>query len=119
MVTGATGFLGSHLLCHLARCGETIIALKEIRATLKKRRLSFVLFRFAGRGRVPGDLGGRGCAGWGIRDPVCGKVDTVYHCAALVSFNGGDRNTLLETNIKGTENICKICLERVGYAYVL
>ena len=26
MVTGATGLLGSHLLCHLARCGETIIA---------------------------------------------------------------------------------------------
>ena len=37
---------------------------------------------------------------------------TVYHCAAMVSFNGSDRNTLLETNIKGTENICKICLER-------
>ena len=30
----------------------------------------------------------------------------------MVSFNGSDRNTLLETNIKGTENICKICLER-------
>lgn len=29
MVTGATGLLGSHLLCHLARSGETIIALKR------------------------------------------------------------------------------------------
>ncbi|MEI3420706.1 MAG: NAD-dependent epimerase/dehydratase family protein [Butyricimonas faecihominis] len=44
--------------------------------------------------------------------PFVEKVDTVYHCAAMVSFNGSDRDTLLETNIKGTESICKICLKR-------
>lgn len=39
------------------------------------------------------------------------KVDTVYHCAAMVSFNGSDRHTLMQTNIRGTENICALCLQ--------
>ena len=113
MVTGATGLLGSHLLCHLARCGETIIALKRYKSHVEETMALFSCYFDS-----PGDAISR--VTWVVGDvldgesvaPFVEKVDTVYHCAALVSFNGGDRNTLLETNIKGTENICKICLER-------
>ena len=42
MVTGATGLLGSHLLCHLARCGETIIALKRYKSHVEE---AMALFR--------------------------------------------------------------------------
>ena len=41
MVTGATGFLGSHLLCHLARCGETIIALKRDKSHVEETEALF------------------------------------------------------------------------------
>ena len=113
MVTGATGFLGSHLLCHLARCGETIIALKRYKSHVEETMALFSCYFDS-----PGDAISR--VTWVVGDvldgesvaPFVEKVDTVYHCAAMVSFNGSDRNTLLETNIKGTENICKICLER-------
>ena len=113
MVTGATGLLGSHLLCHLARCGETIIALKRYKSHVEQTMALFTCYFDS-----PGDAISR--VTWVVGDvldgesvaPFVEKVDTVYHCAAMVSFNGSDRNTLLETNIKGTENICKICLER-------
>ena len=113
MVTGATGLLGSHLLCHLARCGETIIALKRYKSHVEETMALFSCYFDS-----PGDAISR--VTWVVGDvldgesvaPFVEKVDTVYHCAAMVSFNGSDRNTLLETNIKGTENICKICLER-------
>ena len=113
MVTGATGLLGSHLLCHLARCGETIIALKRDKSHVEETMALFSCYFDS-----PEDAISR--VTWVVGDvldgesvaPFVEKVDTVYHCAAMVSFNGSDRNTLLETNIKGTENICKICLER-------
>ena len=113
MVTGATGLLGSHLLCHLARCGETIIALKRYKSHVEETMALFSCYFDS-----PGDAISR--VTWVVGDvldgesvaPFVEKVDTVYHCADMVSFNGSDRNTLLETNIKGTENICKICLER-------
>ena len=113
MVTGATGLLGSHLLCHLARCGETIIALKRYKSHVEETMALFSCYFDS-----PGDAISR--VTWVVGDvldgesvaPFVEKVDTVYHCAAMVSFNGSDRNTLLETNIKGTESICKICLER-------
>lgn len=41
MVTGATGLLGSHLLCHLARCGETIIALKRDKSHVEETMALF------------------------------------------------------------------------------
>ena len=41
MVTGATGLLGSHLLCHLARCGETIIALKRYKSHVEETMALF------------------------------------------------------------------------------
>ena len=102
MVTGATGLLGSHLLCHLARCGETIIALKRDKSHVEETMALFSCYFDS-----PEDAISR--VTWVVGDvldgesvaPFMEKVDTVYHCAAMVSFNGSDRDTLLETNIKG------------------
>lgn len=113
MVTGATGLLGSHLLCHLARCGETIIALRREKSHVEETMALFSCYfdspeEVMSRVRwVVGDV----LDGESV-DPFVEKVDTVYHCAAVVSFNGSDRDTLLTTNIRGTENICRLCLER-------
>lgn len=113
MVTGATGLLGSHLLCHLARRGETIIALRREKSHAEETMALFSCYfdspeEVMSRVRwVVGDV----LDGESV-DPFVEKVDTVYHCAAMVSFNGSDRDTLLTTNIRGTENICRLCLER-------
>lgn len=100
MVTGATGLLGSHLLCHLARCGETVIALKRDKSHVAETMALFSYYFDSPENAVSrvtwvvGDvLDGESVA------PYVEKVDTVYHCAAMASFNGSDRNALLETNV--------------------
>ena len=113
MVTGATGLLGSHLLCHLARSGETINALKREKSHVEDTVALFSYYfdkpeEFICRVEwVTGDVLDKKSITSCVE-----KVDTVYHCAAMVSFNGSDRDSLLKTNIKGTENICKICLDQ-------
>ena len=120
MVTGATGLLGSHLLCHLARSGEKIIALKRKESRVEET-MALVSRYFSAPEEavsrvtwVEGDvLDGESISPYGE------KVHTVYHCAAMVSFNGSDRDTLLQTNIRGTENICSLCLQhRVRLCFV-
>lgn len=112
MVTGATGLVGSHLLCHLARPGEAIIALKR-----EESRIEETMALFSRYFSSPEEAASR--VTWVVGDVLdegsllscVEKVDTVYHCAAMVSFNGSDRHTLMQTNIRGTENICALCLQ--------
>lgn len=112
MVTGATGLLGSHLLCHLARSGEEIIALKR-----EESRVEETMALFSSYFPSPEEAAAR--VTWVVGDvlnveslrPHVEKIHTMYHCAAMVSFNAGDRDTLLQTNIRGTENICTLCLQ--------
>lgn len=112
MVTGATGLLGSHLLCLLARSGEEIIALKR-----EGSRVEETMALFSSYFSSPEEAAAR--VTWVVGDvlnveslrPHVEKIHTMYHCAAMVSFNAGDRDTLLQTNIRGTENICTLCLQ--------
>lgn len=39
-------------------------------------------------------------------------VEFVYHSAAMVSFNPGDRDKMLRVNIKGTQNVVNAALEK-------
>jgi nucleoside-diphosphate-sugar epimerase len=38
------------------------------------------------------------------------NIDTVYHCAALISFDPKDEDALRKTNIEGTANIVNFCI---------
>lgn len=40
------------------------------------------------------------------------NIDTVYHCAAMVSFYAPDNKLMYETNIDGTRNLINACLEK-------
>ena len=40
------------------------------------------------------------------------KDQVVFHCAALVSFYKSDKEKLLKTNVKGTENVVNACLAK-------
>ena len=39
------------------------------------------------------------------------NIETVYHLAAMVSFNKNDRQKMFDTNVEGTANIVNGCLE--------
>lgn len=110
-VTGATGLLGSHLLYFLAASGHAVLALRR-----KQSRLEDVeaVFRQYPGGEllwkrvswVEGDVLKQDSVINYIRE-----ARIVYHCAAVVSFAGKDKECLLTTNLQGTENIASLCLE--------
>ena len=106
LVTGAAGFIGSHLVEHLLRLGQTVVGLDNF-ATGHKHNLDQV-FRLVGENRrknfrlIEGD----------IRDPeacrqAAAGADYVLHQAALGSVprSIADPSTTHIVNVDGTLNI--------------
>lgn len=92
LVTGATGFVGSHLLDELLARGVEVRAL--VRAphqaeTIRQRGVDVRL----------GDIREPGLMNVIVRD-----IDVVYHCAAAVGPNHS-RQTIYETNLTGVLNL--------------
>ena len=110
LVSGATGFLGTHLLIELCGRGEHIRAIK--RATSD---MAFVqrVFEFYGKALEFQQIE------WVLADvmdidslmSVMEGVDGVYHCAAKVSFSEQDKKEMQQANIRGTANIVDVALE--------
>lgn len=98
LVTGATGFVGSHLTERLTAEGWRICAL--VRRTSK----TSLLDRFAVE-RAEGDLGDDS-GGEVIARAVRG-VDTVFHLAAATKAR--DANTYWRVNADGTRRIVEAC----------
>lgn len=112
LVTGGTGLVGSHLLVELLKKGEKVRAIKR-----KGSRLDSVcrIFKwYTGNGEdifrkidwVDADV----CDPVSL-DKAFEGVDTVYHCAAVVSFRRSDYGLIGSVNIQGTANIVNACLQ--------
>lgn len=100
LVTGGTGLLGSYLLRALVKAG------KPVRA-LYRSRIPDQIKDIADRVEwVQGDILDV-CA---LEDAFAG-VTEVYHCAAIVSFEPGQRNAMMKTNIEGTANIVNLAID--------
>ena len=97
LVTGASGLLGSHLIKDLVKKGEQIRALycNSIPSEVSK-----------GVEWIKADI-----LDVISLEEVMQDVDRVYHCAAIVSFHPGQRNTLNRINIEGTTNVVNACLQ--------
>jgi dTDP-glucose 4,6-dehydratase len=103
LVTGADGFIGSHLVEHLIGLGSRVRALVYYNSfnswgwldTLSQEVLS-------GLEVVAGDVRDSACMREAMKD-----CDMVFHLAALISIPYSYRSpeSYLETNIKGTLNI--------------
>ena len=111
-VTGGSGLVGSHLLLELAKEGKQIRALKRPTSdtgVIKKLSKWYHLDAeklLQNITWVDGDL----------LDPISINtalegVQEVYHCAATVSFNPGDRLKMIRNNVDGTSNLVNACLE--------
>lgn len=118
-VTGATGLVGSHLLYYLLRSGYSVWAL--CRKSSRIEDVEKVFSHFPGGESlchriewVEGDI----LQPETLEEPIK-RADCVFHCAAVVSFSGGDKERLRHTNIQGTEHIAALCLKyKVRLCYV-
>lgn len=118
LVTGATGLVGSHLALQLLENGEKIRAIYR-NPTSKMATKS--LFELYDKGHLFDKIE------WIQADITdipsleiaFANVVSVFHCAALISFDPNDEDLLRKTNIEGTANIVNFSLsngvKKVGY----
>lgn len=99
LVTGATGFVGSHLARCLAEAGHEVTATGRNR--YRTHRILHPNINF-----LRGDI----CKVDEV-DRWCEKQDLVFHCAAMTT-PWGNRKRITETNVRGTENIINGCLRQ-------
>lgn len=112
-VTGGTGLVGAHLLFQLSKNGYKIKAL--VRNPEKIKRIKHIFSYYTDNPNplldniewIKGDILDPAAYFDALKD-----VHTVYHCAAMVSFDKKDKSELLKTNIEGTANIVNASLEQ-------
>jgi len=97
LVTGATGFIGTHLVHHLVKMGVEVICL--VRSTSKTSRLDNLGVSF-----IEGDITRKES----LTEAVS-LVDTVFHLAGLTtSFKV---ESFFHVNEEGTRNLVETCAE--------
>ncbi|QQS30289.1 MAG: NAD-dependent epimerase/dehydratase family protein [Sphingobacteriales bacterium] len=102
LVTGGTGFVGSHLLKLLVHRGFAV------RATKRADNNLYWVSDIAGKiDWVDCDI----LDAQGLYDAMSG-VKSVYHCAAIVTFSPSKREELRKVNVEGTANVVNMALER-------
>ncbi|MDH4395567.1 MAG: NAD-dependent 4,6-dehydratase LegB [Limnobacter sp.] len=107
LITGADGFIGSHLTELLVKQGYQVKALSQYNS-----------FNYWGWLEDIACLNEIEVLNGDVRDPhyckhITKGVDTVYHLAALIAipYSYVAPDSYVDTNIKGTLNICQAALE--------
>lgn len=101
LVTGASGFLGQHLVAFLSRQG------KPVRALYQSTRPGKALTQLNGVNWEKCDL----LDVHAVEEAMQG-VDEIYHCAAIVSFHPSLKAQMFHFNLEGTTNIVNEALEQ-------
>jgi len=106
LVTGADGFIGSHLTEHLLESGYSVRALAHYNSFNNWGWLEEI--EHSHLEVISGD----------VRDPhyckeITKDVDTIYHLAALIAipYSYVAADSYIDTNVKGTLNICQAARE--------
>ncbi len=105
-VSGGTGLVGSHLLYDLLNSGKKVRALRRPSSNMKWVKKVFAYYDdepeklFDQIEWVEGDI----LDYHSLQDLLPG-VSEIYHCAAIVSFHPNDHDSMLNNNVKGTENL--------------
>ncbi|WP_070138347.1 SDR family oxidoreductase [Crocinitomix algicola] len=112
-ITGGTGLLGSHILLELVKRDKVIRALKRPTSSLKQ--VETVFHYYLGE-KAPKLLDKIEWVNGDILDVqsldnAMDGIETVYHCAALVSFRKKDFKRLMKINKEGTANVVNMALE--------
>lgn len=133
ILTGATGFLGSHLMASLLKKGNQIIVLgrSKLNETLYQRILK--LLHWFGISQMIENVE---CVDFDLSKDMCGieksyylrlaeNADSIIHCASDTSFSECKRDKVLESNISSLAEILKLaskaqvkCFYYISTAYV-
>lgn len=114
-ITGCTGLLGSHLVAEIVK-GQKSEDKSQIKLLCRENSdlslLKNVLSRY-GFDEIPnniefvyGDV-----LDYDVLEEAMCDVDEVYHCAAVVSFDASDKNSLMRVNVEGTKNMVNAALQ--------
>ncbi len=97
LVTGGSGLVGSHLLRNLVTHDHAVYALyrSEIPSIADAGKVNW----------IKGDI-----LDIVLLEEAVATMDEVYHCAAMVSFNPGEKNIVMQTNVEGTANVVNASL---------
>lgn len=118
-ITGCTGLVGSHLVAELINRQRTTDNGRQTLSTIKllcRKNSDLSLFhKVLKRYRIDelpgfikfvyGDI-----LDYDILEEAMHDVDEVYHCAAVVSFDPTDKNSLMRVNMEGTKNMVNAAL---------
>ena len=99
LVTGATGFIGSHVTHALAKRGDELRLLTRRKS--KTDLLSDLEFE-----RAIGDVTDRRA----VRRAMAG-VERVFHVAGRTSLRSEDRDAVWDANVRGTRIVLESALE--------
>lgn len=94
LVTGASGFLGKHLVRFLSEQGY------RVKALYLNNMPGAEWQQLPGVSWVQCDL----LDVYAVADVMQG-IDEVYHCAAMVSFDGADKRQIQHVNVESTANV--------------
>jgi dihydroflavonol-4-reductase len=100
LVTGATGFLGSHVARRLVERGDDVRVL--VRSSSDRSRLDGLDLDVA-----VGDVTDRASV-----ERALEGMDLVFHCAAVVEFGPRDPSFMEAINVGGTENVLGAAADR-------
>src|SRR5262245_5135500 len=131
-LTGATGFLGSHLAARLLADGHQVMALaRGSRNASAQARVEDVLRevgvpRFENLEIVEGDISLPDlCLNDALAKGGAAGADEIWHCAASLSFQQEDREEIFRMNVGGTRHVLDLVkrlrtprLHHVSTAYV-
>ena len=131
-ITGATGFLGSHLAARLLDDGHQVAVLARGSRNLSAEARVKEVLRDVGTSRfdrltvfegdisVP-DLG----LSEEAKERIIASTDEIWHCAASLSFQQEDRSEIFRMNVEGTRHVLELVkqtstrrLHHVSTAYV-
>lgn len=120
LITGATGFLGSHILCDLYNCmdGNIYVLIRannkaEARLNLRNSFQRYELPDLSQKKRIIpilGDLTRKnlGIVGNGFEN-LSNRIDAIYHIGSFV-HHIYDYQTLRATNVKGTQELIRLAM---------
>ena len=104
LVTGATGFIGSHLCEELAKRGKKTRCLVREKETGEMHKENEKMLRSIGAEIYYGDLNDRGSL-----KNIAKGVDVVFHLAAIARPMNIPREKYFEVNVEGTKNLFEAC----------
>ncbi|MBI9054592.1 MAG: NAD-dependent epimerase/dehydratase family protein [Bacteroidales bacterium] len=113
LVTGGTGLVGSHLLFDLVKQDKSVRAIIRDKNKISqvKKIFSYYSDDFEKLIEKIDWVEGNVLDLYSLEQAFA-DIKKVYHCAAIVSFDGNDKAQLINSNVQGTENIVNLCLEK-------